>query len=85
VSAAGDRNQTERLDRVLGVVRDVRHSINNPLTAIMAEAEFLLMDGDQLSEVQENGLKTIVVMARRIRDLSAQLKDLDATPGSGQT
>jgi signal transduction histidine kinase len=85
VDAEEGRNQAEQLDRVLGLVREVRHAINNPLTAIMAEAEFLLMDADQLSEAQESGLKTIVMMARRIRDLSAQLKDIDTEPDNVQT
>jgi signal transduction histidine kinase len=74
--AAEDRDLALQLSRVLEVVRDVRHEINSPLTAIMAEAELLLMDAEQLNQEQVQSLTTIVAMARRIRDLNAQLGDL---------
>ncbi len=66
----------ERLERFSEVVRDVRHAINSPLTAIMAEAELMLMDADELNEEQVSGLRTIEEMARRIRDLVAELKTI---------
>jgi len=75
--ASERRRQLERLHRVLDVIRDVRHEINSALTAIMAESELLLMNGDGLSEEQRQGLATIGEMARRIRDLGARLRELD--------
>ncbi len=67
----------EHLDRITEVVRDVRHAINSPLTAIMAEVELMLMDAEDLNEEQVSGLSTINEMARRIRDLVAELKRID--------
>lgn len=63
-----------QLERVKRVVRNVRHEIGTPLTAIMAEAELLLMDADQLSAEQTRSVEAIGAMARRIRDLVAQLE-----------
>lgn len=63
-----------QLERVKRVVRNVRHEVGTPLTAIMAEAELLLMDADQLSAEQTRSVEAIGVMARRIRDLVAQLE-----------
>ena len=63
-----------RLERVDRFVRDFRHEIGTPLTAIMAETELLLMDADQLSAEQARSVEAIGAMARRIRDLVAQLE-----------
>jgi len=63
-----------QLERVKRVVRNVRHEVGTPLTAIMAEAELLLMDADQLSAEQTRSVEAIGAMARRIRDLVAQLE-----------
>jgi signal transduction histidine kinase len=70
----GARNEQERLERISRIVRDIRHEIGTPLTAIMAEAELLLMDADQLSAEQTRSVEAIGAMARRIRDLVAQLE-----------
>lgn len=67
----------ERLDRIAEAIREVRHAIISPLTAIMAEAELMLMDAEKLGEEQVNGLETICEMGRRIRDLVAELKTID--------
>lgn len=74
---ARDSQRVKRLDHVFGVVRDVRHEINGPLTAVMAETDLLLMDGDQLSLEQKRGLQTIGEMTDRISDLCARLRELD--------
>lgn len=72
---AGSEGQHEaHLERVKRVVRNVRHEVGTPLTAIMAEAELLLMDADQLSAEQTRSVEAIGAMARRIRDLVAQLE-----------
>ncbi len=64
------------IERLLESVREVCHKINSPLTAIMAEAELLLMDAEDLNEEQRKGLQTIEQMARRIRDLLVRLREL---------
>ena len=74
---ARDSERVKRLDHVFEVVRNVRHEINSPLTAVMVEADLLLMDGDQLSKDQQRSLETIVEMASRIRDLCTRLRELD--------
>lgn len=66
-----------RLDRITETVRDVRHAINSPLTAIMAEVELMLMDAEDFNEEQISGLETIGEMARRIRDLVAELNMIE--------
>ncbi len=43
----------------------------------MAEVELMLMEAEDLNEEQVSGLKTINEMARRIRDLVAELKTID--------
>lgn len=71
----GSEGQREaHLERLKRVVRNVRHEVGTPLTAIMAEAELLLMDADQLSAEQTRSVEAIGAMARRIRDLVAQLE-----------
>ncbi len=65
-----------QLERISEAVSDVRHAINSPLTAILAEVELMLMDADDLNDEQVRGLKAIEEMAGRIRDLVAQLKTI---------
>jgi signal transduction histidine kinase len=74
VAAAASR---ARLARVADAVRRVRHDINSPLTAIMAETDLLLMDAEDLTEEQRRSLETIAGMARRIRDLLAELRAIN--------
>ena len=74
---ARDSERVKRLDHVFDVVRSVRHEINSPLTAVMAETDLLLMDGDRLSRDQKRSLETISEMAKRIRDLCSRLRELD--------
>ena len=74
--SVSEGNEQERLERIIRVVRDIRHEIGTPLTAIMAEAELLLMDADQLNAEQTRGIEAIGAMAKRIRDLVAQLAEI---------
>ncbi len=52
----------------------VRHDINNPLTAAMAEVQLLLMDLEPDSEVG-SAIRLIEDQLRRIRDLVAELPE----------
>ncbi len=74
--ASRQRSEVGRVERLLEQVRHVRHEINSPLTAIMAEAELLLTDAEGLNEEQRKGLQAIYDMAHRIRDLLAGLREL---------
>lgn len=72
------RERAARFERVMDTVELVRQEANSPLTAIMAEAELLLTGGGDLTAEQRSSLETIEAMARRIRDLIAQLHELGA-------
>jgi signal transduction histidine kinase len=74
--AGGSERGDAQLDRLVQAVKDFRHDVGTPLTAIMAEAELLLMDADQLSAEQKRGVEAIGKMARRIRDVVAQLDSM---------
>lgn len=50
----------------------IRHDINNPLTAALAEVQLALMDHEPGSETAE-GLQVVENQLRRIRDLAADL------------
>lgn len=47
----------------------LRHDLANPLSAILAEAQLLLLDGDTLSDDTRRALRTIEDMALRMRAL----------------
>lgn len=63
------------LHEVLRFVARVRHDINNPLTAGMAETQLLLMDLDGKGEVGES-LQTIERQLQRIQALVQELTRL---------
>lgn len=50
----------------------VRHDINNPLTAALAEVQLTMLDADPGSELEES-LKVVETQIRRIRDLVQEL------------
>jgi signal transduction histidine kinase len=56
------------------VVRKLRHDLANPLAAVLAEAQLLLLSADQLNAETVTGLKEIENLARRMRQI---LQDLD--------
>ena len=49
--------------------RKLRHDIANPLSAILAETQLLLMDEGARDEETVRGLREIEQLSRRIRDL----------------
>src|SRR5215469_13791183 len=51
----------------------VRHEINNPLTAILAQTQLLLMRHDSLPEDIKNRLHTIEELSIRIREIVKKL------------
>lgn len=70
----------------LRMVARIRHDVNNPLTAAMAEVQLLLMDLEEGTEVTES-IQVVQEQLRRIRDEIAELARL-RTPrslGAGPT
>ncbi|TVP56732.1 MAG: hypothetical protein EA351_07395 [Gemmatimonadales bacterium] len=62
----------------------VRHDINNPLTAALAEVQLTLLDVEPGSE-QEESLQVVERQIRRIRDLVIELNAYRTPrPGAGQ-
>lgn len=56
---------------------DLRHELSNPLSAILAEAQLLLMGDAPLDEETRSGLKEVEKLALRMRTI---LKESRANP-----
>jgi signal transduction histidine kinase len=54
-------------------VARLRHDMSNPLSAILAETQLLLLSADKYDEETVSSLKQIEALARRMRQ---QLQDL---------
>ena len=63
-----------RLDEVADLITRVRHEINNPLTGVLGQAQLLLRE--DLSEKARKRAETIEELAIRIRDIVAQLRQV---------
>ena len=50
-------------------LRRLRHDLANPLSALLAETQLLLLNPDQLSPETVASLKEIERLARRMRDM----------------
>jgi len=50
-------------------LRKLRHDLANPLAAVLAEAQLLLLDPAGLSEEVVAGLKQIESLARKMRQI----------------
>jgi signal transduction histidine kinase len=50
-------------------VRRLRHDLANPLSALLAETQLLLLNPEQLTTETLNSLKEIERLARRMRDM----------------
>ncbi len=57
---------SEDLERRL---RKLRHDLSNPLAAILAETQLLLLQTDSLNQETVQSLKEIETLARRMRDM----------------
>jgi signal transduction histidine kinase len=53
------------------IVRKLRHDLSNPLAAILAEAQLLLLNEATLDAETVEGLREIEALARRMRDMLA--------------
>jgi signal transduction histidine kinase len=59
----------------LGVLSKIRHDVNNPLTAALAETQLLMMDTEEGTEASQS-LRMVEHQLHRIRDLIALLNAL---------
>jgi signal transduction histidine kinase len=50
-------------------MRKLRHDLANPLAAILAEAQLLLLNETQLDAETVEGLREIEALARRMREM----------------
>jgi len=50
-------------------VRKLRHDISNPLAALLAETQLLLLQADSLDEETAASLREIESLARRMREI----------------
>ncbi len=53
------------------VIRKLRHDLSNPLAAILAEAQLLLLNEESLDAETVEGLREIEALARRMREMLA--------------
>ena len=53
------------------IIRTLRHDLSNPLAAILAEAQLLLLNEATLDAETLEGLREIESLARRMRDMLA--------------
>ena len=50
-------------------LRKLRHDIANPLAALLAEAQLLLLNADRIDPETLSGLKEVERLALRMRDI----------------
>jgi signal transduction histidine kinase len=71
-----------KLTEIADLVAHVRHEINNPLTGVLGQAQLLLRE--ELSPAARRRVETIEQLAARIRDIVAQLREVQR-PRQSQT
>jgi len=57
-------------------IRKLRHDLSNPLAAILAEAQLLLLNEASLDAETVEGLREIEALARRMREMLQSPKPL---------
>lgn len=70
-----------KLEQTADLVARIRHEINNPLTGVLGQAQLLLRE--DLSERSRKRVKTIEDLALRLRDVVAQLREVQR-PSDGE-
>ena len=68
----------KRLSEAAELVARVRHEINNPLAALLGQAQLLLRE--ELSEKARHRAETIETQAKRIEEIAGQLRAVQAPP-----
>ena len=72
-----------KLEETAALVARIRHEINNPLTGVLGQAQLLLRE--ELSERSRKRVKTIEDLALRLRDVVAQLREVQRPSGEGDS
>ncbi|HEX3280094.1 MAG TPA: histidine kinase dimerization/phospho-acceptor domain-containing protein [Pyrinomonadaceae bacterium] len=67
-----------KMDEVAELITRVRHEINNPLTGVLGQAQLLLRE--DLNERARKRAQTIEELAMRLRDIVAQLRQVQRPP-----
>lgn len=67
-----------RLREVVDLAAHIRHEINNPLTGLIGQAQLLLRD-ESLNEAARRRVETVEQLAKRIRDIVAELRVVQHT------
>jgi signal transduction histidine kinase len=81
VLSAEDRRQLEQFKALRPFLKrcfSLNHDINNPLAGILGYAEFMLTDGDSLTDEQRSNLDQIIKCAERIKTLIDNLSEAKA-------
>ncbi len=85
-SSMSDKDQIAeyrlKLDENAALVARIRHEINNPLTGVLGQAQLLLRE--DLSERSRKRVQTIEDLALRLRDVVAQLRDVQKPGGESE-
>ncbi len=68
-----------KLEETADLVARIRHEINNPLTGVLGQAQLLLRE--DLSERSRKRVQTIEDLAIRLRDIVAQLREVQRPGG----
>jgi signal transduction histidine kinase len=55
------------------VLRKLRHDLSNPLAAVLAETQLLLLNPERLDHEVVSSLQQIEMLARRMRDILEHL------------
>jgi len=71
-----------KLEENAALVARIRHEINNPLTGVLGQAQLLLRE--DLSERSRKRVQTIEDLALRLRDIVAQLREVQR-PSDGES
>lgn len=69
-----------KLEETADLVARIRHEINNPLTGVLGQAQLLLRE--DLSERSRKRVQTIEDLAIRLRDIVAQLREVQRPSSS---
>jgi len=75
-------NYRLKLEETADLVARIRHEINNPLTGVLGQAQLLLRE--DLSERSRKRVKTIEDLALRLRDVVAQLREVQRPGGDSE-
>jgi signal transduction histidine kinase len=82
-SSSSDNDQIAeyrlKLEETAALVARIRHEINNPLTGVLGQAQLLLRE--DLSERSRKRVQTIEGLALRLRDVVAQLREVQKPGG----